>query len=74
MLVEMNNRGIPVTVGADAHEPGRVGDRFVAALQLLQRSGYEVVSYFRQRQRHDLRIDKVLPGLQTHASGAGASE
>ena len=35
MLREIQTREIPVVLGADAHEPGRVADRFEAALDLL---------------------------------------
>ena len=56
MLREMCCRGIPVVVGSDAHEPERVGDRFPEALDLLQASGYQHVSIFLQRKRHDISI------------------
>ncbi len=46
MLVEMSSRQIPVTIGADAHEPGRVADRFAEALRLLESCGYSHVSLF----------------------------
>ncbi|MEM8679039.1 MAG: histidinol-phosphatase [Planctomycetota bacterium] len=56
-------RDIPFVVGADAHQPGRVGDRFVEALELLNDCGYSHVSYFRDRQRQALAIDEALPTL-----------
>ncbi len=63
MLVEMHERGIPVVIGADAHEPGRVGDRFVEALELLETCGYTHVSFFLERQRHELAIVEARSSL-----------
>jgi histidinol-phosphatase (PHP family) len=56
MLVEMRERNIPVVIGADAHEPARVGDGYGAALELLSSCGYEYVSYFLERARCDVPI------------------
>ena len=63
MLVEMRKRNIPVVVGADAHQPERVGDGFSDALILLQECGYEEVSIFAHRQQMALRIDWALESL-----------
>jgi histidinol-phosphatase (PHP family) len=63
MLMEMHARGIPVTVGADAHDPDRVGDRFEQALELLARCGYSHCCYFVERQRHDVPIVEALASL-----------
>ncbi len=68
MLVEMRSRDIPVTLGADAHDPSRVGDGYEEALSLLSQCGYMQVSLFLDRQRHDLAIDEVLESLQQHAA------
>jgi histidinol-phosphatase (PHP family) len=68
MLVEMNRRGIPVTIGADAHEPNRVGDQFMAALDLLKVSGYSHVSHFVSRQRQEIPISDALTSLTTVVS------
>ena len=64
MLAEMARRGIPVVIGADAHDPGRVADGFVDALDMLRETGYSEVSLFLNRRRQDLPIDP----------GAGESE
>lgn len=56
MLVAMRERGIPVVLGADAHVPDRVADRYEEALDLLQSCGYERVSYFLERTRRELSI------------------
>ncbi len=63
MLVEMFSRGIPVTLGADAHIPNRVADGYKAALSLLTRCGYTDVTLFLDRQRRDLAIDEALASL-----------
>ncbi len=63
MLVEMQDRGIPVVIGSDAHEPSRVGDRFEQALRLLSRSGYSEVCYFIDRKRHEVPIETALASL-----------
>ena len=59
----MAARGIPVVIGADAHVPERVGDGYPEALRLLQRCGYENVSYFIDRKRHDVPIPLALVSL-----------
>ena len=51
MLEQMYQRGIPVVIGSDAHEPGRVGEGFEAAMDLLSSAGYRQLSVFRQRRR-----------------------
>ncbi len=56
MLVEMRRRNIPVVIGADAHQPERVGDGFFEALRLLETCGYERISFFVNRVRRDVPI------------------
>jgi len=63
MLRAMQQRGIPVTIGADAHEPGRVADGYVNALNLLAACGFEEVSYFLDRKRRDITIEVALSSL-----------
>lgn len=63
MLRLMHARGIPVVIGADAHRPERVGDRYREALHLLAEVGYGEVSYFLERRRHTLPIDAALRSL-----------
>lgn len=67
MLAEMRSRGIPVTLGADAHTPERVADNFEAALDLLAECGYEQVSFFLERQRHDVPIEQARASLRQPA-------
>jgi histidinol-phosphatase (PHP family) len=62
-LALMSERGIPVVIGADAHVPQRVGDGYVTALKLLESSGYREVSFFIDRQRHNIPIPEALASL-----------
>lgn len=63
MLVEMQQRNIPVTLGADAHVPERVADGYETALRLLRDCGYRNVSFFTDRKRHEVEIDRALGSL-----------
>jgi histidinol-phosphatase (PHP family) len=49
-------RGIPVTLGSDAHLPEEVGSDFEKALALLKRVGYEEIAFFNGRARSSLRL------------------
>ncbi|MFH1499681.1 MAG: histidinol-phosphatase [Verrucomicrobiota bacterium] len=63
MLALMKARDIPVVIGADAHRPDRVGDRYVEALNTLADIGYTDVSYFLDRQRQTVSIAAALASL-----------
>lgn len=63
MLAEMRSRSIPVVIGADAHEPSRVADRFEEALDLLEEVGYTQVCYFLDRERHEVAIEDARQSL-----------
>lgn len=62
-LALMRERGIPVVIGADAHMPERVGDGYITALKLLEKVGYEKVSFFIDRKRQDVPILVALDSL-----------
>ncbi len=62
-LALMQERGIPVVIGADAHVARRVGDGYVTALRLLETAGYNEVSYFIDRQRQTVPIAAALESL-----------
>ena len=64
MLVEIASREIPVVVGADAHVPSRVADRFEQGLDLLCECGFTHVSYFLDRVRHDVNIEIARASLR----------
>lgn len=64
MLALIRERGIPIVLGADAHRPVRVADRYEQALQLLDELGFETVSYFLERRRHEVPISEALASLR----------
>lgn len=64
ILTLMRERGIPVVLGADAHRPTRVADRYEQALRLLDELGFEAVSYFNDRKRHEVPISAALASLR----------
>lgn len=63
-LALMLERGIPVVIGADAHVPHRVGEGYVAALNLLREVGYHEVSFFVDRNRQSVPIAEALDSLK----------
>lgn len=64
MLTLMRERGIPVVLGADAHRPQRVADRFEQALRQLDELGFQHVSFFIERRRQDVLIHDALASLR----------
>jgi histidinol-phosphatase (PHP family) len=50
-------RGVPVTLAADAHEPGLVGRDFDRALELLRAAGYETITAFDGRRPRQVPFD-----------------
>ena len=68
MLAAMRARHIPVVLGADAHEPRRVGDLYAEALENLRAAGYDEVSYFIDRQRRTIPIPDALASLRAPAA------
>ncbi|MGI9470649.1 MAG: histidinol-phosphatase HisJ family protein [Rubripirellula sp.] len=64
MLVEMQKRGIPITLGADAHVPERVSDGYESAMKLLQECGFTHVNFFLNRERQAVPIDAALASLK----------
>lgn len=67
MLRMMAERKIPIVIGSDAHKPGRVGEHFVTALNNLSEAGFEHISYFKKRQRIDLKISDVISSIKRAA-------
>ncbi len=72
MLAEVAERRIPVVIGADAHDPHRVGDGHIDALGMLHEAGYSHVSIFLHRRRQDLPIDRVRASLKAAEQTAAA--
>ena len=64
ILRAMRSRGIRVVLGADAHVPERVGANFEDALNLLRDCGYDEVSFFVDRVRHDVGIEAAKNSLK----------
>ena len=50
-LAVLRSYDIPVTVGSDSHSPGHVGRHYERALSLLDKTGYDNVVYFENRNR-----------------------
>jgi histidinol-phosphatase (PHP family) len=73
MLVEMRRRDIPVVVGADAHEPERVGEGFLEALDLLEQCGYDCITFYINRVRTDVPIAAARQCLRPRHAAAAAT-
>jgi histidinol-phosphatase (PHP family) len=71
MLRLIRARGIPIVLGADAHNPRRVADRYEQALGMLDELGFETVSYFIERRRQDVPIAAAIASLRNTAATAG---
>ena len=65
ILREMSERGIPVVIGADAHIPERVAADYETALDLLEDSGYQNISFFLDRKRQEVSIEDARASLKT---------
>jgi len=64
ILQEMQQRGIPVVIGADAHQPHRVADHFEMALDALAAVGYSEVNIFLNRRPHPVDIAAARRSLR----------
>jgi len=49
-------RGVPITLGSDAHKPQDVGRDFDKALKLIKNVGYEEIAIFSKRRRTLVKI------------------
>ncbi len=67
MLRMMAERKIPIVLGSDSHRAPRVGEHFITALNNLSEAGFEEVSYFKKRQRIDLKISDVISSIRRAA-------
>ncbi|PTY01881.1 histidinol-phosphatase [Verrucomicrobia bacterium LW23] len=68
ILREIAQRGIPMVIGADAHKPGRVADRFEEALGHLKDAGFTHIHLFRERKKQAIAIDIALASLRPAAA------
>ena len=57
LLAMLHERGVPVTLGSDAHEPSGVGRDFDRAVAELHRAGYRTLTVFDRRRRRQEPID-----------------
>ncbi len=64
ILIEMQERNIPVVVNSDAHDPHRVAADFETAFDLLLEVGYTETNYFLKRQRHSVDIQQAKASLK----------
>lgn len=56
LLAMCREKGIPVTLGSDAHSPSSVGRHYDKAIDMLRAIGYTSVSAFTRRQRYDMPL------------------
>lgn len=63
-LALMAERNIPVVIGADAHRPDRVADRYEDAIAMLRAAGYREINVFLDRRRHPLGLETALASLR----------
>ena len=68
MLREMNQRGIPVVIGADAHVPERVAADYENAMDLLEAAGYSEIQFFLDRKPRKVAIEDARESLTALAA------
>ena len=56
LLELFGRRGVPVTLGSDAHAPEGVGAAFGRALEALHAAGYRTITRFTRRRREQVGI------------------
>ncbi len=56
LLEICKGKGVPVTLGSDAHSPGQVGRYFTEAIDLLRAVGYKELAVFCRRDRKSISI------------------
>lgn len=64
VLREMQARGIPVVIGADAHVPERVADCYEEAMDLLEEAGYGELHLYHRRKRRAIPIADARASLR----------
>ena len=68
MLREMNQRGIAVVIGADAHVPERVAADYENAMDLLEAAGYSEIQFFLERKPQKVAIEDARKSLTALAA------
>ena len=56
LLRALHRRGVPITLGSDAHVPGDLGRDFDRALSAAHACGYRTVSVFSGRERREMPL------------------
>ena len=64
ILEMMKQRGIPIVLGSDAHQPEFVASFFEPALEMLVEVGYSTISSFEKRQRCEINISEAQSRLE----------
>ncbi|MDX6548944.1 MAG: histidinol-phosphatase family [Gaiellales bacterium] len=57
LLAMLHLRGVPVTLGSDAHLPEHVGQSFDRALAVLREVGYRTITVFDRRDHRQVAFD-----------------
>jgi len=55
-VAECCRKNVDITLGSDAHDPGRTGEYFNEAVSMLREVGYKRIAYFKKRERKYLEI------------------
>ena len=71
VLGEIVSRGIPIVMGADAHDPERVSEGFEVALDSIEAAGAETVSFFLERRRQDVPLALARASLRASSGSIG---
>lgn len=56
IINEANKLNIPITIGADTHEPERIIDNLDKAIELAKKAGYSSILKFKNRKRIKVKI------------------
>jgi histidinol-phosphatase (PHP family) len=59
-LTKLLALNVPFTLGSDAHTPQDAGLGIAELIETLKPTGLQKISYFQQRQRIDVALDKLL--------------
>ncbi len=71
MLSMMRERGIPVVLGSDSHNPSRVADGFLSALDVLETAGFTDIQVFANRRPEPVPIHAARDRLRLAESYVG---
>lgn len=61
-------RGIPLVLGSDAHDPRFVGDQFLSVLGQLTELGCREISYFKLGRRHTIKVAAAAKSIACNAT------